>query len=162
MTIQVRKVSLRHRGGTKEYHLLCVVNDSIGHGIVVNRWGKTGAWGQMKTERDDGKKSFNSFLAKLQEKEARGYSIYKDEANSYDTNEAAKSAIGMAYWPQLGAANILHVMPGIDTSGVREAEPVTWKEENGKFVPDDKPKHSMPSPEEELAEKKANPNWGLF
>lgn len=163
MGIFIRKVSMRHRSGTKEYHLLLVKNSANGRGILVNRWGKAGAWGQMKTEKNTEANSANSFTSKVNEKEARGYNIYADKIEEAANVEEAKSIIGMTYWPQLGAANLEHVFPGVDTYGVREAKPAAWKEtQDGKWERDDKPEHSMPSKEDEVAEAKTNPNWGLF
>lgn len=163
MTISIRKVSLRHRSGTKEYHLLLIQNGHTGTGVLVNRWGKAGAWGQMKTEKGSTNDCAKNYSAKLHEKESRGYNIYSDKHENFSDAESAKGFIGVTYWPQIGPDNLLHVFPGIDVSGVREVKPANWKEtKDGKWERDDKPEHSMPSKEDEIAEAKANPNWGLF
>lgn len=162
-TFTINKVSMRHRGGSKEYHLLAVTNHDTGKGVIVNRWGKVGSWGQMKTERKTATRVNNMLFDKIREKEARGY--ISTSTNNYECKsvEEARSTLGVQYWAQMGALNLDHVFPGIDTTGVREAKPTVWKElPSGKFVADDTPLHSMPSAEEELAEKKSNPNWGLF
>lgn len=163
MAITIRKLSMQHRGGTKEYHLLLVANSENGKGLLVSRWGKTGAWGQMKTEKGTESDATRAFHAKFDEKSTRGYRTTADKTDGVHTYEEAAKIIGMTYWPQLGAHNLEHVFPGVDTAGVREAKPATWKEtKDGKWERDDKPEHSMPSKDDELAEAKSNPNWGLF
>lgn len=163
MAIAVRKVSMSHRSGTKEYHLLLIVNADEGTGILVSRWGKAGTWGQMKSEKGSASDCLRAFNAKQYEKESRGYRSSFDKSEQFVSADDAKPFIGMTYWPQIGAANLQHVFPGVDTSGVREAKPAVWKEkEGGGWERDEKPEHSMPSKEDEIAEAKANPNWGLF
>lgn len=163
MSILIRKVSMQHRGGTKEYHLLSVRNTTTGKAILVTRWGKTGTWGQMKTEKGTETDVSRAFDAKFDEKSGRGYRITNEKNASAANADEAQHIIGITYWPQIGAANLEHVLPGVDTTGVREAKPATWKEtKDGKWERDDKPEHSMPTKEDEIAEAKANPNWGLF
>jgi predicted DNA-binding WGR domain protein len=76
----VKKISMPHSGGTKEYHILSVVDERTGRGVVLTRWGKAGAWGQCESqtfENDDdfalGSEVDDFFSQRMRDKEARGY-----------------------------------------------------------------------------------------
>ncbi len=170
MSFTITKLTLEHRSGTKEYHLLLIENSLAQKSVLVNRWGKAGAWGQMKTERGTAYDMAQSYRTKLNEKEGRGYRVVSSKPFTASSVEEAKTMIGINYWAQIGADNLQHVFPGVDTTGVRESKPAVWKETpDGKYERDDKPEYSMPTEEDrreeerqKVEEQKQNPNWGMF
>jgi predicted DNA-binding WGR domain protein len=68
------KHTLDHSGGTKSFHLYVLTHKDSGRSLFVTRWGKTGAFGQVKVEQHStaisGSRAFDK---KLEEKEKGGY-----------------------------------------------------------------------------------------
>lgn len=76
----VKKISMSHDGGTKEYHILSVVDEGAGRGVVITRWGKVGAWGQCEAKHFENDDDFalgsivdDYFSQRMRDKEGRGY-----------------------------------------------------------------------------------------
>ena len=47
----LKHIGMKHNGGTKDYDILILVNQTTNHALLVRRWGKVGAAGQTKTKQ---------------------------------------------------------------------------------------------------------------
>lgn len=131
--IKSRSISLDHRGGTKSYHLM-IIEAANGKCVVINRWGKTGSFGEMKVETFDSPVAAQkAFDKKEREKGRNGYSQTGStrDTEAADASELVK-AIGMATFNKMGAAAVKHLDPNFDTTGMREADPPQYDEETGR------------------------------
>lgn len=171
--IAIRKKSMLHRQGTKEYHQVLVVTGDD-RAMLIQRWGKKNTWGDMKTEvfRDVGQASA-AFEAKDREKRS-GRGGYENDA-SRDTivecNDEAefRAKLGRQYFFKAGANNLDFIVPGIDTEGVEFVTPSEFEEvAPGRVVRKGyQPRHTftdfekphVPTVEEQVAD---NPDWGMF
>ena len=162
--ITVRKVTLGHRQGTKEYHLALIETDD-GRAVLINRWGKVGQWGQMAIEAGTADECGRALQQKRNEKEGRGYGYdpTKDKtAKSLDL-PSFKKVLGDGYFYKLGA-HMKHLDPDADATGVREPVESEYEDEAGRLVhkgyqPKHTPKIVEPTPAEINA---GNPDWGTW
>lgn len=158
--IQIRKITMDHRTGTKQYHLVLITSASAdGVEVTLLRWGKTGAWGQVQAERGRA-----AFIAKLREKQDRGYNVTKE--NIVDATDEAdfKLKIGAGY---LAHAKDFYdqIIPGGDTTGMKAAKPIVFeKREDGSFtVKEDDARLIKESEEDKVRQKIGeNPSWGSW
>lgn len=171
--IAIRKKSMLHQQGTKEYHQVLVVTGD-NRGMLMQRWGKKGAWGQMSTEvfRDVGQATA-AFENKDREKRSGRSGYRHDPARDtiVECNDEAefRAKLGRQYFFQAGANNLDFIVPGIDTTGVETVTPAEFEEvAPGRVVKKGyQPKHEFkdfveppkPTVEDQIAE---NPNWGMF
>lgn len=170
----VTRRTLRHRQGSKEYHFLAIDNVNSGESLLVLRWGKTNAWGQMQVHVGTKAAMLHLLNTKTREKEKGGYNQINNNTSAADDVTAVKKLATVAYWSKLGADNIKKVMPEADTTGVVDPTEVEFEEDaKGNF----KAKHTVrPHPDfheteeakaaREEAEAKtkqaADPLWGMF
>ncbi len=70
----VTRESMRHVGGTKDYHVALVINRDTRDAIFMTRFGKADQNGQFKFEVMSEAKARSLYGRKLREKEGRGYS----------------------------------------------------------------------------------------
>lgn len=166
---KIRKVSLRHRGGTKEYHFVSIrsADPSKGPSLAIFRWGKAGSWGQLSFDRGNVFGVEDACEKKLREKEGRGYSVSKDATVEVNDLAALKTSLGVGYWGSLGE-HIDYLLPGAadaEKRGVRTPDPPRF-DENGnptglarkpKLI--EEPPEAEPTVEDRVAQ---NPNWGMF
>lgn len=162
--MQIHKLSLRHRGGTKDYHLVSIISEA-GNGLLINRWGKAGSWGSLKIEQFGSKAATDrAFEHLFESKEGRGYTeqLARNRQTAHNEGELSKY-LGPQYMAQIGAANLLHINDKADTSGIREPEEVSFnKRPNGSFALNEKPRKLVKDVEPTVEDLKANPNWGIF
>jgi len=72
--IKALKHTIDHSGGTKSFHLYILTHEASGRSLFITRWGKTGAFGQVKVDqREDWGAALRAFQVKLEEKEKGGY-----------------------------------------------------------------------------------------
>lgn len=155
----VQKLSLKHRLGSKEYHIVLIANAN--GGLIVNRWGKTGTWGQMQTDFHLSDAAKSAFEAKRREKEGRGYHEERITTVVCDDYDAFNKALGPQYMMQIGGDNLNRIVPGISIVGSREVKPRIWDEKAGRYA-DHTPK-TIPEPETTIEEHiSRNANWGAF
>jgi predicted DNA-binding WGR domain protein len=131
--IKSRTISLDHQAGTKSYHLH-LIEAANGHCVVINRWGKTGAFGEMKVETYDSPIAARKAIDKKEnEKTRKGYRQVgaARETSAEDVSELVK-AIGMAPFNKMGATAVEWLDPDFDTSGMREADGPQYDEETGR------------------------------
>ena len=131
--ITSKTVSLDHQGGTKSYHLHLIQNGD-GKCVVINRWGKTGAIGEMKFEMFDSPVAAErAFARKETEKTRKGYrqTNATREATANSQTELVK-AIGTVYFNKMGASMVKHLDPSFDTTGMREMDGPDWDEDGNK------------------------------
>lgn len=73
MGFHVARFGLTHSGGTKAYFGTMILT-ACGASIVVKRWGKVGAWGQVKIERFDTQSAAQTAYMEIHKmKKSRGY-----------------------------------------------------------------------------------------
>lgn len=132
--ITSRTITLNHQGGTKSYHLH-LIQAASGNCVVINRWGKTGALGEMKIETFDSPiKAQRAFDRKETEKTRKGYrqDTPARETTAKDSSELVK-AVGNVYFNKMGAAAVQHLDPGFDTTGMRQLDGPNWDEDGNKL-----------------------------
>lgn len=170
--MKLRSVSFDHTGGTKSYHLL-IVETADGKSLFVSRWGKKGAFGELKAEMFPtvaaGEKAFDK---KERQKTSSGYRQTGPSKSDVANNAAElRAAMGLPTWSKVGAGAISHLDPAIDTKGMRDAEP-NRVGEDGRLTGQDAARKVDVS--QALAAQKeadrieserilaANPNYGRF
>ncbi len=131
--VRVESISLDHRGGTKSYHATKVTAQG-GNSLVILRFGKTGAFGQVKVDMHDlASRADKAFEKKIDEKMKKGYAVDpKHDPKPQDASdfEELRRLIGRATIGKLGPNHLSHIDPSLDTTGVREAELPRY-DENG-------------------------------
>lgn len=105
---EVRRVNMKHRGGTKEYHLIMIRRDD-GVGITIARWNGVGKWGQVQVEKGSHGKIEGFFLDKKKDKTGNGYGIEDDFAIRVNDGVELKNALG-EYWPRLDKLVIEYIL----------------------------------------------------
>lgn len=119
--ITVESQSFDHHGGTKSYHLV-MIQTSDGRCLVVNRWGKKGAWGELEVKQfDTVPAALKRWDSKEREKTKRGYSptTIRNKKVANDQSELTK-AIGISLVNSIAPADVTFLDPTFDTSGMRE------------------------------------------
>ncbi|MER9176288.1 WGR domain-containing protein [Mesorhizobium sp. M0955] len=173
--IKASRVSLDHHGGTKSYHII-LVETADGLGLLVKRWGKTGQFGDMKSESyATYREAEKAFERVFNEKTRKGYAVTGKtvEATANDQHELP-GLFGRLVWAKLDAGAIQHICPLMDVADRRQPDPPAF-DEDGEFL--GKPKPRLLSPQEleearrlEAEEKKrqeqagyaSNPLYGMF
>jgi predicted DNA-binding WGR domain protein len=144
----VQIIDLDHSGGTKQYHLVCIVDADRGEGIAVARWGKTGTWGELMTEEGSAAKVQKFVRDKQRSKEGRGYSTKSNRTYTCKSQRDLETALG-DYWDSIGAP-LTTLLRGAEF----EADISSTEDEIVTEPP-------APEPPKESASKN-NPKWGLF
>lgn len=170
----VTRRSLRHRSGSKEYHLLLITNAETKHSLIALRWGKTGAWGQMQVISGSSYDMIKVLNSKTHEKEKGGYNQIVNNVSNAETVDEVKKLATVAYWAKLGGDNIRKVMPEADITGIQEQTPAEFTEngdgtyskkhtvkEHPAFVETEETR-AQREQEKAKEKQKADPLWGMF
>lgn len=165
---EVARTSLNHKQGTKSYHVTLIAT-SENKSVLIKRWGRTGAFGDVKFEIYNGNEEGEAaFEAIINDKRKRGYAIdTTDVVRALDLAELTK-AVGRPTWAKMNPAVLVHIDSSISTTGVREADPLRF-DENGVFA-DPQPRKVEITEEMIEADKRLrleelrarNPNYGRF
>lgn len=168
--IALRKKSMLHRQGTKEYHQVLITNGE-GKAVLIQRWGKRNTEGQMSVEAFHGtERAVEKFDHKDRDKRRNGYEHDPSRDTIVECKDETefRKKLGHIYLHKLGPANLEHIAPGADTSNVKDPEPPPEFDRNGRVVRKGyEPKHKFdgfveppkPTVEQQVAE---NENWGLW
>lgn len=120
--MNVRRVDFVHKGGTKAYHLLSIIN-ATGQGVLVKRWGKVSSFGQIKVELYlNAMTTENALEAALRERSSRGYKVLADVSSVPLRLGELKAQVSGPVWAKLGATAVKHLDPSVDTTGMRLAD----------------------------------------
>lgn len=172
--IHVSIIKLLHKGGTKEYTAYEIASKDTG--VAVFRFGKVGAFGQLKVETYT--KSAGAEAAvrkKLKEKASGGY-VESDIKEFSANNEAElRSIIGrvmITMITKIGKAALLHIDPDFNVTGIPELREAEYDEDGHKvdvakrFDPialEQARIRDLALREEEDRKRNASiPNFGLF
>jgi len=153
----------KHAGGTKEYHMV-LIRTNDGRGMVINRWGRLMAAGQMSVEKGDFVDVRRAFDKKYKDKYEgeyrQGYSSRSKIANSLDE---LRQTLGFL-WAKLGKDNATWLAPGVDVSDVREPDKDEFVEQSdGSFRKKPRAPRLVETPEPSVADRaKDDPLFGLF
>ncbi len=166
--ITIDKLSLRHRGGTKDYHLVQILNAN-GRGLLIKRWGKAGQWGQVQIEAYSSAYDLDKAFTKMRStKESRGYTM---EVGHWSGEAADNAEFLKALGPQYAAipgAQFDHVLGdddeinqilGDDAPDTADMVKVGLEREAKKRAEREAAKTKAAQEEAEL---KSNPQWGIF
>jgi predicted DNA-binding WGR domain protein len=166
--LKVTKRSFDHRGGTKEYHtLLIAASNGDERGLLVKRWGKTGAWGQLQFIGGDTTRVTAEYDKVIREKSGRGYSPTKQTDRTVNSVAELREAVGPGYWREMGSY-LPDLLPDVDPAefvGAKSAAEPRWDDEGNptgagprkpKLVDETPPSMTVT---EQIA---ANPLWGSF
>lgn len=166
MSFLVSSRTLQHRSGSKEYHLLAIENKANGKAIIVLRWGKTNAWGQLQVHQGQRADIELLWEGKTREKEKGGYEQTKNKSTEVSIPSDVPKLIGPQYYKNIGADNLKFLDAGFDTSGVKDPVQTKFvKNDDGSFSADNTPRKSPPvKPVEETFEERQarDPLWGMF
>lgn len=158
--MQIRKVSMKHQSGTKEYHLVLIATGAVQ--ICFQRWGKAGSWGQLAIVTENAGVEFGK---KIREKQGRGYNTTLDRTDSAISEEEFRVKIGPGYLAHMKDV-YLTLFPGssFDVSALKSARPTEFTKEGDRYVPVEDPRRLIvESEEDKIAQKVAqNPNWGSW
>lgn len=126
--ISISKVSLKHDGETKAYHVTTACN-ARGQGITIFRWGRIGREGQVLVEKHHSSSATaQAALARIKQKQRRGYEESAAKEHTATTEAELKQFIGPSIWFKIGADAISHLAPGASTAGVTTPEPeAVWE-----------------------------------
>lgn len=134
--IRVSKQSRRHVGGTKDYHIVTLLNKDNERGLLITRWAKKAQWGNgIKVVRTAGQITLRSEHLKIEREKFRP-DAYSSELHhvveDYFTLDDLKKTLGQ-YWPKLGN-HLEYLIPGIGY-GHAEPEPEkVWDEKEKRWV----------------------------
>lgn len=132
--ITIRFISMEHKGGTKSYNLAHIVA-ADSRSVVVNRWGKTGTFGDIKAShfrKEEYGKADKALTAKYREKLGNGYAETNDRFVSASDETELRRALGRMLFIKLGASTIKWLDPNIDVSGLKDAEHPSYDEDGYK------------------------------
>src|SRR5690606_35141701 len=120
--------------------------------VLIKRWGRKDAFGDLKFELYNDVGSGEIALEKiLRDKQRNGYMPNtSDSKTAHDLAELIK-IVGRPTWAKMNPATLKHIDPSLNTSGVREADPVRFYE-SGEFA-DPAPRTFEITPEMIEAEK---------
>lgn len=170
--MEIAKVSLGHKGGTKDYFLTLIVN-ATGQAVVIRRWGKKGATGQVTVKKfDNGGLAETDFQKELTKRQSgsKGYQIEDSKTLTVESQSQLPLMVGRTVFPQMGGSNVKHIDPGYDVTGMREPE--SNRDDDDNFV-GNTPRHVSVDPavvekleqekrERELDSMRSNPKFGRF
>jgi predicted DNA-binding WGR domain protein len=130
--ITVESQSFNHKGGTKSYHLM-LIKTNDGRAVVINRWGKTGAFGEMEVKEFTSiPEALKRWQAKERDKTRNGYGPIGPTKSVVAAAPAELTkAIGLATFNKMGAKAVKHLDDGWDTAGMRELDEA--KSHDGEF-----------------------------
>lgn len=125
---EVMNLSMHHKGGTKSYHVTTIAdinNVTSNHGgyVLIKRWGKTGAAGQLSCECFATFRELNKAASDIVDSKIKGG--YKPEGprETIATDQRLLiAAVGRTIWPRISTAAINALDSTIDTSGRRDAD----------------------------------------
>lgn len=131
--ILITKYDMPHKGGTKAYSLIFASNADE-QAILIYRWGKIGALGQMLVEKHDTLASARQAYDKeLRQRERKGYEIGRPISATATNQAELAAAIGRAVIAKIGADALRFLDADADTTGMREPDKVTV-DEDGNFL----------------------------
>lgn len=156
--MRVTKQTLDHQGGTKSYHFVFIRNND-GYGLLIKRWGKKGAFGQMEVL--EGPLAEDIWRRTLKDKQKRGYSIETERLIDVNDLGQLKTALTPRVYTSIGAGALTNLIPGVDTTGVKDPEKIEWVENpDGSMKIAEKPIIKIEETiEDQIA---ANSKWGIF
>lgn len=168
--IQRSHLNYTGAGSNKDYRTVLIQNNKTNRAIIIFRWGKAGAWGQMKVERFDRvSEAVAAVRTKISEKQNKGYRHVGigTTVNNLDSEDQFKHVLGPQYWAQIGADNLKFICPEVDATGSRERPNPDWElGADGKWHAKPPPTRMVPDPvePEPTAEEQVqrNPMWGMF
>jgi hypothetical protein len=166
--IHIKKQSGRANSvsGGKDYHLVLIVT-AEGRSLFIKRFGKKGTWGVgfEVTRYDTVAEAEKAYQGKYNKKLGKDYSaLFIDTVKTARDWAEFRKIMGEAYWNKIGAGNLEFIMPGADTTGVREDHSVEFEQDtNGKMRVKERPKRLIPDVVESVADRAVeNPIFGLF
>lgn len=162
--ITIERESFQHRQGSKAYHAF-VASNVDGKSVVIYRYGKINAFGQLQIKKFDTLASALSEMnGKIRSKTGgRGYESAKGREHfTATTPDQFRSIVGPQLFAKFGADNLLHLSPDFDTSKVSDPPPAIY-DEDGRSVPVETDKYHVPDVPVSIEERRAkNPNFGIF
>lgn len=117
--MHVLKETLNHKGGTKSFHLMEIVN-AKGNAVLITRWGKTGTFGQFDVKSfTDGDNCKKAYSKKRAEKTKKGYMPTPSDMDIVQSEQELRLLLGVGYLSRFGADNLRVLDPNADTTGIR-------------------------------------------
>lgn len=165
-----RAPSAGRAGSGKDYHLI-LITTADGRALYINRWAKKGQWGtgwlcdyyQVAADARD------EFRRKHREKIEREYREILVEKEIKVLDEASlRKELGHQYVAAIGKERWAQLLPGADTSGMKDGQVDAEFEldAKGKWVRKERARKlvaEVPEPPQPIEDRIAtNPNWGTW
>lgn len=134
--ITVRSWIYNHKGGTKFYAAQMLEN-ALGHALVVFRWGKVGKFGDVMSSMCGSAVEAEKMIdKKLAEKQKGGYQMQHGSSSTGIAADASElpRVMSVGILNKVGPDRIKHLDPEFDTTGMRAVESPTF-DEDGSFRP---------------------------
>jgi len=163
--VTVRRRTLDHISGSKQYHIVTITNPSNGKGISIMRWGRTRRWGQVKVETGWIRKIQISVENKIAEKITRSYTPKHDLWREDLDEKQAREFLGAQYLREITPMQWKTLFPHSDCEGLRDNPPSyrigagATTEITATVRDEEEAPQPVPTIDQRVAE---NENWGLF
>lgn len=152
--------------GGKEYHLVKIESMTGKGAIVINRWGKAGAWGTgFRVDRYDVlSDATDAYERKWREKLGGQYEDHFLDKITICNNDAELRGAIAPYLLKMKPEDIKWLSSTLSTAGARPQENAEWETDQfGRNKRVEPPRRLVEEPEEPIAARVLdNPNWGLF
>ncbi|QIG69105.1 WGR domain-containing protein [Rhizobium phage RHph_N1_15] len=147
-----------------------------GMAIIIRRWGKAGAAGEMKIERFAILKKAEAEFEKLvASKTGKGYEVKSNDIKQIADESSLRVTLGPAVWPRIPGPDLQHILPNTDVTGRPKELNAPRFSEEGRYLGEPKPRVFSPAEiaaareAEKLAEQAeaaktyaGNANFGRF
>lgn len=156
-----------HQGGTKEYSLYVIFSRKTSKSLLIKRWGKTGADGQMKIEvqNNDGSAALDK---ELNERRKKGYDMRKKATTSFPSVRAVLEELPRTHRRSFFNNQLAHLDPETyDLTDRKSFDPMQTErdqmrekmEAEAKKQAEVEAKAAAAAEQDEL---KSHPNFGMF
>ncbi|NKX37665.1 WGR domain-containing protein [Rhodobacteraceae bacterium R_SAG4] len=155
-----------HQGGTKEYSLYLIENTSTGKSLLVKRWGKLGADGQIKIEQTTGKA--DALNTALKERMGKGYDMRSQGLKTFQTVKDALQVLPRSHQRSFFNNQLHHLDPDNFSLSERGSfDPMADERDKLRAqmeaqAAQEKEAQAKAAAEAERAELENNPLFGMF
>ncbi|MBX4911388.1 WGR domain-containing protein [Rhizobium bangladeshense] len=112
-----------------------------GMAILIRRWGKAGAPGEMKIERFAiQKKAETEFEKLVQSKIGKGYETKSNDIKQIADESSLRVTLGPAVWPRIPGPDLQHILPSMDVTGRPKELNAPRFSEEGKYLGEPAPR----------------------
>ncbi|WP_062120595.1 WGR domain-containing protein [Aureimonas sp. AU40] len=170
--LRFERITLDHKSGTKDYHVYSICCAETKRSILIKRWGKVGAFGQIDVQTFDTNEGAVNEFWKVVRSKTTPRKGYEEGAKKDDLGDAdmVKTFLGIGVFTSIGADALDHLKAGIDTTGCKRGAKPANRDDDGNWIGDPPPKLvevdeaaiERERISRETAANAENPNFGIF